>query len=126
MSHWQDRAACVGHDPDIFSEKIHAEQAARICAGCPVTVACREASFGMTIGTWAGVWRESKAGESMTRAYLEEHGTVGAFERHLRRKEKPCQRCVTAKTFAKRDEDAQRPQTRKKYTYQAGGKRVPA
>jgi len=125
-SFWQNLAACAGRDPDIFASARRVSEAQAICAGCPVTTECAELGATTRLGTWAGVWRDEPPGPSMTADYLREHGTPNAFDRHLRDGEKPCDRCVIAKRFKWHADQRTRPQSRKCYTYMAGGKRDPA
>lgn len=42
---WQDRAACLGHSPDLFFPEradatVQIRKAKKICATCPVTAEC--------------------------------------------------------------------------------------
>lgn len=47
---WQDRAACVGLDPELWfphpSDDAGAAYARSICRACPVAVDCLEAALG--------------------------------------------------------------------------------
>jgi WhiB family transcriptional regulator, redox-sensing transcriptional regulator len=55
MSDWRTRAACRGHDPEIWFESS-AEAAKRICRNCPVQQQCLESALhrGETVGVWGG------------------------------------------------------------------------
>jgi hypothetical protein len=41
---WQDRAACVGVDPEVFFPEVgdRTAKASRVCASCPVLPQCRD------------------------------------------------------------------------------------
>ncbi|MFA5711993.1 WhiB family transcriptional regulator [Mycolicibacterium sp.] len=55
---WRQRAACIGHDPELWFPKPRdtttAERAEAICARCPVINACRRAAKREQHGIWAG------------------------------------------------------------------------
>lgn len=57
-SAWRSRAACMGMDTDIFFTPLRKTEAAKTCAGCPVSAECgtwaRQAEI--TDGFWAGRW----------------------------------------------------------------------
>lgn len=59
---WMDRAACVGHDPELFFslERDDIRKAVRICDDCPVIANCRKYAKRHRIGSgvWAGVERD--------------------------------------------------------------------
>lgn len=63
MSHpdleWQDEAACIGVDPEIFfpTRGVPSEPAKKICAGCPVRVECLEYAERELLkhGVWGGL-----------------------------------------------------------------------
>lgn len=57
---WQDQAACVGTDPDLFFPEKRGPnntvEAKKICAGCPVRVPCGEHGVRHeTFGVWGGM-----------------------------------------------------------------------
>ncbi|MDP9392651.1 MAG: WhiB family transcriptional regulator [Actinomycetota bacterium] len=55
---WQDRAACVGIDPELFFEQHVGPQVRAACLGCPVRAECLGTALtelGDTPGTW-GLW----------------------------------------------------------------------
>jgi WhiB family redox-sensing transcriptional regulator len=61
---WQQHGACLTGDPDLFFPvstggpgQKRAEQARRICRGCPVQAACLDwaIDIGITDGIWGGL-----------------------------------------------------------------------
>jgi WhiB family redox-sensing transcriptional regulator len=62
---WQRSAACVGADLDLFFPELpgEAEEAKRICAGCPVKPEClRHAVNSPEHGIWAGTDEDERRG----------------------------------------------------------------
>ena len=53
---WQDRASCLGMDPDLFFPERGAStrEAKAICAACPVRIDCLE--FALAHGEKFGIW----------------------------------------------------------------------
>lgn len=55
---WRDRAACRGHDVELFYsvEEGDVRQALSICSGCEVRAACYEHALanGEVFGVWGG------------------------------------------------------------------------
>lgn len=55
---WRDRAACRGHDVELFYsvEEDDIRQALSICSGCEVRTACYEHALtnGEVFGVWGG------------------------------------------------------------------------
>ena len=56
---WRVRAACRGHDPEMWSLSagrggVEYREAHRICAGCPVREPCGE--FGEASGSWGMIF----------------------------------------------------------------------
>lgn len=53
---WQNEAACIGSDPDLFfperGESVR--EAKAICRGCPVRAECLEHGMGEKFGIWGG------------------------------------------------------------------------
>lgn len=49
-------AACVGHDPELWFRREHADEAAAICAGCPARAECDAYADAAPIkyGMWGG------------------------------------------------------------------------
>lgn len=61
---WQQQAACVGTDPEVFfpGEKVRITVGVRrICEGCDVRAACLE--YALAQGEWFGVWGGCSADE---------------------------------------------------------------
>lgn len=112
---WQDRAACRGHDPEIWFDEDRLERAVAICNTCPVIAECRDFGRRSTAGVWAGESREHKGARgSLTNEFLEEHGTPTGYNLHITRGEQPCGRCSIAHTFAAREWESRSPQARKR------------
>ncbi|AWN02673.1 WhiB family transcription factor [Mycobacterium phage Xavia] len=103
-SAWMDRAACVGHDPEIWFDSRKRELAQQICSGCPVKAECRARGANAYRGVWGGEVRMAKSvGVSPTAEYIDyQHGTESGYRRHLSEKTPPCDRCSTAHRFARR------------------------
>jgi len=57
--HWQDRANCLGVDPDLFFPERGAStrEAKSVCAGCEVRLECLEYALanGEKFGIWGGL-----------------------------------------------------------------------
>ena len=53
---WRFRAACVGHDPELWFPDAMADStfALGVCAGCVVLDACHKAGVGQD-GIWGGL-----------------------------------------------------------------------
>ncbi len=108
---WYKRGACRSlsneqHDAWFFPPKGKMTAPARaICGSCPVRAECLD--HAMTNHEMYGLWggtdeldrrRMRKAQGVAVRAVKEiEHGTPAGFKAHLRRDEKPCERCRIAK-----------------------------
>jgi WhiB family transcriptional regulator, redox-sensing transcriptional regulator len=61
IEHWTDLAACRGVDPELFypvsatgPARAQAEEAKKVCAGCPVTAECL--NWALRAGEPAGIW----------------------------------------------------------------------
>lgn len=56
VEHWEDLAACLGADPDLFFPERGAStrEAKEVCRGCRVRVECLEHS--MTVPERFGIW----------------------------------------------------------------------
>lgn len=58
MEPWQDRANCLGTDPEIFFPKIgkRSDEAEAVCAECPVQQQCRAYADALDekFGVWGG------------------------------------------------------------------------
>jgi len=67
-THWRQRAACVGVDPDLFfpEDGKHSRRAKEICGACPVYAECHdfigqiEGSEGRIDGVYAGLTRRNR------------------------------------------------------------------
>ena len=66
---WRHQAACAGEATDLFfpigtsgPAVRQAEEAKRICAGCPVDLACLQWAFssGIEHGVWGGLTEEER------------------------------------------------------------------
>lgn len=114
---WQDRAACRGEDPELFFDKTRVNEAVAICRRCPVIHECGLSGKSVSDGVWGGVFRDQKAeggpGPSMTRDFLEEHGSEAGYARHKKRDEEPCGRCRAANSAAWAERERKSPQKRK-------------
>ena len=74
---WQDHAACLGEDPDLFfpsdeedeedaaAWNVRAAKAKAVCVGCPVSADCR--GFAMAAGIRTGIWGGIDFGERLCR-----------------------------------------------------------
>lgn len=73
---WQDQAACLGHDPEMWFDEKYYDRAIEICKSCPVILRCRDFGRTSTCGVFGGVPRDQKgAGPSLTNAWIDECGT---------------------------------------------------
>jgi WhiB family transcriptional regulator, redox-sensing transcriptional regulator len=71
---WMERAACASHgDPDLWfaerGEQARQQQALRICAACPVRVACLAyvQSMPPQPGIWGGTTEEQRSSRRKAR-----------------------------------------------------------
>ena len=119
---WAEQAACKGERLPVFypehGESIRA--AKRICATCPVTVACLNHALaaGEAFGVWGGLGererRQLRVGDVASPARLDirgrtrprspfEHGKPGTsgYQRHLREATEPCMPCRQAAAAAR-------------------------
>lgn len=54
---WQDRAACVGMDPDLFfPEGVPSSEVRAACLGCPVRAECLGYALSFPSSRLLGVW----------------------------------------------------------------------
>jgi hypothetical protein len=51
-THWQEHAACVDANPNIFFDPDRYNEALAVCATCPVQAPCRELGRGQADGVW--------------------------------------------------------------------------
>ena len=78
---WQERANCLGVDPDLFFPERGAStrEAKAVCRGCEVRVECLEYALahGEKFGIWGGLSERERRRVRRARA-LERRGAVGA------------------------------------------------
>ena len=96
------RAYCATQDPETWFPSSagpegarQARFAAQLCQTfCPVIAECSEyrKQFGFQFGVWGGR-QAPKQKAKVTDLLTEAHGTEGAYKRHYRRGEQPCQLC---------------------------------
>jgi WhiB family redox-sensing transcriptional regulator len=77
--HWQNRAACVGVDPELFfptSRNDSAKSAKKICRNCPVRKECRQAARdnGEEFGVWGGATEQERNGPRPTYTKRDDRG----------------------------------------------------
>jgi len=65
MSDWRDKAACLDNDPENwFPEPTWkpAANAKKVCAGCPVRLACGQYAIenGIREGVWGGMTEDER------------------------------------------------------------------
>lgn len=101
---WQEKAACVeAHDPDIFFNPNHYQQALQFCHTCPVVLQCRLYSKNMGPGVWGGQIQTGQTQSADNRPYLASaHGTEAGYKRHRRRGEEACHACMEGHSEARR------------------------
>jgi WhiB family redox-sensing transcriptional regulator len=68
---WQDRAACVGQDPGIWTDDHRQAEAATVCGSCPVRADCLEHALTGRIrhGVWGGLTPEQRQLERQRRRH---------------------------------------------------------
>jgi WhiB family redox-sensing transcriptional regulator len=66
---WQDRANCIGTDPEVFFPKIgkRSEEAQEVCSQCPVTSQCLEYAIAHNdrYGVWGGLSEADRKKEKL-------------------------------------------------------------
>jgi WhiB family redox-sensing transcriptional regulator len=66
---WQDRANCIGTDPEVFFPKIgkRSEEAQEVCSHCPVTAQCLEYAIAHNdrYGVWGGLSEADRKKENL-------------------------------------------------------------
>lgn len=107
---WEDRAACLNEDPDLFFPpgsdwKGHEDQEAAakaVCNRCPVLDQCREkaladSDFEGIRGGLTGEERKAlaRARRNAARKPIK-HGTTTGNRAHYKRAGKPCRPCADA------------------------------
>ncbi len=77
---WQDRAACVGTDAELFfapdgerpdDRELRETEAAAVCAQCPVRAQCLDYALANSIkhGIWGGLTKEGRSRERRRRVH---------------------------------------------------------
>ena len=114
---WTENAACRGMSQDVFYPEDGSRYpvARRVCADCPVRQQCLNEALEMETyharyGMFGGMspnerddeHRRRKAAGTLVRrrAAFAQCGTPAGYLRHLRRKETPCDSCVTSRSIA--------------------------
>lgn len=107
MTDWREKAACLDHDPELWFPPPGAVRdaqkfAKRVCGDCPVIDECAAAADNLKIqhGIWGGKNRTVRNTAGATKDWLQPCGTVGAYRRHHRNFEKPCDACLQANRVA--------------------------
>lgn len=111
---WLEHAACRGKDPDIFFPEgtltdAQADAIRATCGVCPVRRTCLQAALaeGEENGVWGGVRFTRRGRTNILNAQrapakprpprpLQPCGTYGAYQRHLLKREAPCEACRLA------------------------------
>lgn len=74
MTDWQDAAACLGCDPEVFfpPPKVNAVEAKTICAGCDVRLECLDYAIetSQRHGVWGGMTPRERRVEARRRMRL--------------------------------------------------------
>lgn len=105
---WMDFAACRDHDADLFfpssvgvAAQQQAEQAARVCAVCPVQLECagQRTRSGASAGIWGGSYHRTHPPKKLPPI---SHGTDTGYHQHMNRREPACRRCRFAHAHAER------------------------
>ena len=112
---WQDRAACLDEDPELFfppgnewkGHEAQEAEAKAVCNRCPVLAQCREKAladgdFEGIRGGMTGEERKALAKARKSAAAPIRHGTTTGNRAHYKRGEKPCQPCADAAAVADR------------------------
>lgn len=104
---WQDHAACIDSNPEIFFDPERFGQALQVCRPCPVREQCRELGKGQGEGVWGGYVKRGGR-PRVEESLLRPHGTEAAYQRHRRRGERPCEACRDAHSRARSGRKARR------------------
>ena len=79
---WQDKANCLGVDPDLFFPERGAStrEAKEVCRGCVVREACLEYALanGEKFGIWGGMSERERRRIRRARALARRAGTVAS------------------------------------------------
>lgn len=83
---WRDRAACLGHDPELWfpdSTSTKRDLAERICQGCPVQSECRQfaARSCQAFGIWGGIEMTLPSSTAIAAAQLSDAEVVAIRRR---------------------------------------------
>jgi WhiB family redox-sensing transcriptional regulator len=80
--HWQERANCLGVDPDLFFPERGAstKEAKGVCGGCEVRLDCLEyaLSNGEKFGIWGGLSERERRRLRRQRALARRRAAAGA------------------------------------------------
>jgi WhiB family redox-sensing transcriptional regulator len=103
---WMADAACKGHDINLFFPQrgSSAAKANRICATCPVSSQCGNYAIdqGIRFGVWGATSERQRGrvrrerGGVQTPVIIAQCGSTGAFHRHRKNGEEPCDACWVA------------------------------
>lgn len=111
---WMSSANCLNEDPELFfpsstgiTGRRQAEDAERICKGCPVQRECRDHKqhTGASSGVWGGrkpIPKATSASQGGPHKKSVPHGTEAMAARHRRRGERPCRACLNAERRARK------------------------
>lgn len=108
---WVSDALCRQVDTgDLFYPEVgmSTRGAKRVCLDCPVRAQCLQYALDNNElhGVWGGLTererRRVKRGEQVPVLALKPCGTTGAFQRHVRDGETPCEACRQAKNDTSR------------------------
>lgn len=100
---WRDRAACIGHDQNLWYPVRGGSnaKALAICEACPVKVECGE--YGLSLGCneqgiWGGMSHKQRRKILRERGWKPPiaHGTDRGYMAHRRRGEDACVECLDA------------------------------
>ena len=118
---WTTRGRCVGVDPNVFfpdeaSGQAWSAEAKRICKGCEVRTDCLEAALRRgEVGVWGGLTDQERQELRIERGLavapkgprqLQPCGTHGAYQRHRKNGEEPCDPCKAANAAKSRQNAA--------------------
>ena len=103
---WRELALCRQSDADYWFPETTGNSAThtlakRICEQCPVIEQCLQFALDNNerYGIWGGKSEHQRARlKSERRSGVRMHGTRGAYLRHLRRGDVPCDACKAAHT----------------------------
>jgi WhiB family redox-sensing transcriptional regulator len=112
---WQELAACIGHDPELWYSEVGTKTGPRtvgdlerqrnvltakmICRGCEVRQECLDYCIGehLHYGIWGGqTEQDRKRRRAASRTSPIEHGTARGYNAHKSRHEEACGPCKIA------------------------------